>query len=111
MILLIYFWIFLASSASVSDNPASQGDIRMRLLSRDLMNRISAAVAAARSSSPINVVEIAQAVQSETPQENAAFEDILSYVLDVAQCTGEPLLFERQHGIAEGACMNGLIDS
>ncbi|GAA2849533.1 hypothetical protein EDC40_101274 [Aminobacter aminovorans] len=85
----------------------------MRQLSRDLMNSISAAVAAARSSSPINVVEIAQTVQSENPQENVAFEDILSYVLDVAQCTGEPLVFERQHSTSEGAYMNGagLFDS
>ena len=62
----------------------------MRPLSQELKNRISAAVAAARTASPINVVEIAQLVQSQNPQENVAFEDILSYVLDVAQCTGEP---------------------
>jgi hypothetical protein len=79
----------------------------MRPLSQELKNRISAAVAAARTASPINVVEIAQLVQSQNPQENVAFEDILSYVLDVAQCTGEAILFERQPSTAEVAQMNG----
>lgn len=79
----------------------------MRPMSQDLMTRISAAVAAARSASPINVVEIAEKIQAQNPQENVAFEDILSRVLDVAQCTGEPLLFERIPSISEGAHING----
>lgn len=79
----------------------------MRPLSPELKARISAAVAAARTASPINVVEIAQLVQRQNPQENVAFEDILSWVLDVAQCTGEPILFERQPSTADVAHMNG----
>lgn len=78
----------------------------MRALSQDLRNKISAAVAAARSARPINVVEIAEEIQNRNPHENVAFEDILSCVLDVAQCTGEPILFERRPP-AEGAQING----
>jgi len=79
----------------------------MRALSQDLRNKISAAVAAARSARPINVVAIAEEIQNRNPHENVAFEDILSCVLDIAQCTGEPILFERRPSTAEGAGING----
>ncbi|GAA4120928.1 hypothetical protein ACFFTN_16985 [Aminobacter aganoensis] len=74
----------------------------MRTLSQELWNKISAAVAAARLTSPINVIEIAEEIQNRNRHENVAFEDILSCVLDVAKCTGEPLLFEKLASTPEG---------
>lgn len=67
----------------------------MDTLSSTLKTEIRNVVALARAESPINVVKIAELVQSQNPSENVAYEDILSWVLAVAQTTGEPIMFER----------------
>lgn len=67
----------------------------MFTLSSNLKIQISTAVAAARSETPINVLQIAQQLQLRNPNENVAFEDILASVLVSAQMTGEPIMFER----------------
>jgi uncharacterized beta-barrel protein YwiB (DUF1934 family) len=72
-----------------------KGDTSMRWPSQHLRDRISQAVYAATSDSQINVVQIAELVQSECLSENVAFEDILSAVLDLAQSTGRPIVFEK----------------
>lgn len=67
----------------------------MDTLSPTLKTEIRKVVALARAESPINVVKLAELVQSQNPSENVAYEDILSWVLVVAQTTGEPIMFER----------------
>lgn len=67
----------------------------MFTLSPNLKTQISRAVAAARYEAPINVFHIAKQVQTQNPNENVAFEDILACVLVSAQMTGEPIMFER----------------
>lgn len=67
----------------------------MDTLSARLKTEVRKVVAHARAESPINVVKIAELIQSQNPSENVAYEDILSWVLVVAQTTGEPIMFER----------------
>lgn len=67
----------------------------MDTLSQTLKTKIRKIVAVERSESPINICKIADLVQSQNPDENVAYEDILSWVLVVAQATGEPIMFER----------------
>lgn len=63
-----------------------------------LMARISSAITAAlKTADPINVIEIAARVQNENPGENVALEDIQSAVLDRAQATGKPIIFETMN--------------
>ncbi|PWK61729.1 hypothetical protein C8K44_1321 [Aminobacter sp. AP02] len=67
----------------------------MHSLSPLLMERISSAVAVAlRTGDPINVIQIAERVLFENASENVALEDIESAVLDRAQATGRPIIFE-----------------
>lgn len=81
----------------------------MHTISSLLMERISSAIAEARKSGdPINVIEIAARVQNENPGENVALEDIQSAVLDRAQVTGRPIIFETPTGPKQ---VNGWADA
>ncbi|MBB6470263.1 hypothetical protein HNQ96_006160 [Aminobacter lissarensis] len=67
----------------------------MRALSPSLMKQISLAIDAVRSDGQINIVQIADRVQNDNPNENVALEDILSVALDMAQATGNVIVLEK----------------
>lgn len=80
----------------------------MRVVPQNLKIRIWEAISAAKPLSPINVVQLAELVRRQNPDENVALEDILSLVLAAAQTTGEPIVFDGDERLEnEMLCADG----